>query len=313
VTNLFTVLLAAALSTNPPAAVSNLVRQAAGAEAAAADPADPVEAGYRRLLAADDAAAAEVDGWIREAAGAAAPDAGLQEKIRARLYEVEAAYRSFLRAHPEHVPARIALGSHLNDQGREEEAAEAWEAALKHETNSPALYNNLAAIYSHRGPIEKAFDFLERALELNPREPVYYHNYANLVFLFRRDAMKRWDFTEQQVFDKALDLFERALRLDPESFLLAADIAQTHYGVRPFRPAAALAAWERALALADDDLERQGVLLHLARVHMMAHRPDEAAAALAQVNHPVHDTMKQRLERRLQRLREAGKDPGKDA
>jgi tetratricopeptide (TPR) repeat protein len=313
VTNLLTVLLAAALSTNPPAAVSNLVRQAAGAEVAVADPADPVEAEYRRLLAADDAAAAEVDGWIREAAGVAGPDAALQERIRARLYEVESAWRGFIRAHPAHVPARLALGGHLNDQGREEEAAEAWEAALKIETNSPALYNNLAGIYSHRGPIEKAFEYFERALELNPREPVYYHNYANLVFLFRRDAMKRWDFTEPQVFDKALDLFERALRLDPDSFFLAADIAQTHYGIRPFRAAAALAAWDRALGLARDDLERQGVLLHVGRVHMMAGQPDEAAQALGQVNHPVHEAMKRRLELRLRKLREAGKDPGKDA
>lgn len=40
-------------------------------------------------------------------------------------------------------------------------------------TNNPAVYNNLANIYGHTGPVKKAFEFYARAIELNSHEPVY--------------------------------------------------------------------------------------------------------------------------------------------
>lgn len=316
-TNLLTVLLAAALSTNPPAAVSNLVRQATGAQVEVADPNDPVDREYRRLLELDDRAQEQIDRLIREEGEFAAESDGarsptLEARVERELNAVRREYDRFLAQHPQHLNARIAYGSFLNDLGMETEAAAAWEQALPLGTNSAALYNNLAGIYSHRGPIGKAFDYFERALELDPREPVYLQNFATLTYLFRRDAMERWSITEQQVFDRALDLYERALRLDPDNFLLATDLAQSYYGIKPPRHEAALKAWDRALLLARDDLERQGVQLHLARTRMMAGELEAAEAALNQVTDPVHAYMKQRLQKRLEKLRRGETTPDKD-
>lgn len=317
-TNLLTALLAAALSTNPPAAVSNLVRQATGAQVEVPDPNDPVDREYRRLLELDDQAQEQIDRLIEEEGKFAAESGGaqsptLESRIERELDAVRKEYERFIGQHPGHVAARTAYGSFLNDLGMEMEAAAVWEEALRRDTNSAALYNNLAGIYSHRGPIGKAFEYFERALELDPREPVYLQNFATLTYLFRKDAMERWSITEPQVFDRALALYERALRLDPDNFLLATELAQSYYGIKPLRAEAALQAWNRALELARDELERQGVRLHLARTHMMAGELDAAAAELGQVTDPVHAYMKSRLEKRLEKLRRGETTPDKDA
>ena len=45
----------------------------------------------------------------------------------------------------------------------------------------PAVYNNLAEIYAHHGPVKKAFEYYEKAIQLNPEEPLYYHNFGTVV------------------------------------------------------------------------------------------------------------------------------------
>ncbi len=65
-TNLVIGLLTAALSTNQPAAVSNLVRETTGISVSVPDPSDPAEQELDKVMVEDDAAHADVDRWIRE-------------------------------------------------------------------------------------------------------------------------------------------------------------------------------------------------------------------------------------------------------
>jgi len=58
--------------------------------------------------------------------------------------------------------------------------------------------------------VKKAFDYYAKAIELNPQEPIYYHNFGTTVYLFRKDAMDFYGITEQQVYDKALGLYSKA-------------------------------------------------------------------------------------------------------
>lgn len=265
---------------------------------------DPTEVAYGALLALDDAAQEEMDRWIREAdaKGDQADNAGLQKKIGVRLEEVDQAYRGFLEKHPEHARARIAFGSFLSDTGRDQPAREQWELALKLDPSNPATYNNLAGSYGHRGPVTNAFAYYEKAIALDPREPVYYQNFATTVFLFRRDVMEYYGFLdEQRVFDKALGLYRKAAELQPGNFILATDLAQTYYGVQPPRHQEALQAWQRALDLARDDLEREGVRVHVARTLVQAARFEEARSELGRITNPHYATVKDRIARTLER------------
>jgi tetratricopeptide (TPR) repeat protein len=285
--------------------VSNLLRQSTGISLKPANSNDPVEKELDLIMEQDDAAQGEVDKWITEneafaVKGAGVPREEMRRRIQDRLGPVDKAYQDFISRHPNHSRARVAYASFLGDTKSEEAAEEQLDKALAVDTNNPAIYNNLANIYGHHGPVKKAFEYYAKALELNPLESVYYHNLGTTVFLFRSDAKEYYNFDEQQVFNKAFELYSNAMRLDPQNFPLASDVAQTYYGVHPFRAEEALKAWTNALTLAHDDVEREGVYIHFARVNIMEHRFTEARAILANVTNSMYADLKGRVARNLE-------------
>jgi len=258
-------LLSALLATNQPQAVSNLVQQQTGVSVQMVNPNDPAEKELLQLMADDDAALADVDKWIRDndafaAQGAGLSKAELNEKIRARFASVKKNYEDFLKRHPDSVRANY---------------------------------------YGENGPITNAFIYYAKAVELNPNEPVYYQNFATMVYLYRPDARQFYGINEQQVFDKALALYRQAMKIAPDNFVLATDYAQSYYGIKPLRTNDALMAWTNALQIAHDDNEREGVLIHLARVKIAAGFYDEAQAHLDAVTNAAFADMRHRLERSL--------------
>ena len=276
---------------------------------------DPVEIEYRKVLALDDAAHEEIDAWIRaaDASGSTTDDEALAKRIGERLGAVEIAYREFLERYTNHVNARVALGSFLGDTGREADAQAEWKTALELDPKNAAVYNNLAGIYGHRGPVTNAFVYYEKAIELAPREAVYHQNFATTVFLYRRDVMEHYHFDdEQKVFDFALSHYRKALELEPDNFLIATDLAQTYYLIKPPRYDDALAAWRRAFELASDDLEREGIRIHLARVQVQAGRFSEARTQLGLVTNVNYAVIRDRIQRTLERRERGGDDPTGD-
>jgi tetratricopeptide (TPR) repeat protein len=269
------------------------------------DSGNAVESEYQELLEKDDAAQEEADRWIKDnqafqAKGAGIENALLTLKIEQRFEPVQKAYEDFLQRHPNHVRGRLAFGSFLNDIGKETEAVAQWDKAREVDPKNPAVWNNLANYYGHRGPVTNAFFYYEKAIELNPKEPVYYQNFATTVFLFRKDAMEFYKIDEQQVFDKALGLYHKAVKLDPQNFVLANDLAQTYYGIRPARPQEALEAWKQALKLAKDELQREGVYVHLARHEMTINQFNEARQHIDAVTNQNYLEIKQRLLKNLE-------------
>lgn len=297
-------LLGALVATNQPAALSNLVVQTTGVSVTVPNPNDPVEKEYRKLMVDDDAAQAEVDQWIQDNDAFAAKGAGisgteLRERIKVRLEPIGKAYEDFIKRHPNHARARVAYGSFLGDLHDEDGEEEQLEKALELDAKNPAVYNNLANIYGHSGPVKKAFEYYAKALELNPVEPVYYHNFGTTVYLFRKDAMEFYNINEQEVFNKALELYSNAMKYDPTNFPLASDVAQTYYGIRPPRTEDALRAWTNALSLAHDEIEREGVYVHFARIKLHAGRFAEAQSHLDAVTNEMYAGLKTLLTRNL--------------
>lgn len=303
------------MSTNQPVAVSNFVTQTTGISVEkAVDANDPAEKAYRQLLELDESTTEEIDKWIRDAqamnekAGATAPNVTLNAKIRERLLAVKTAYDKFLEKNPKHVKGWLAYGSFLNEIGEETDAAGKWEKARELDPTNPAPWNNLANYYGHKSPVKKAFEYYAKAIELNPNEPVYYHNFGTTVYLFRKDAKEYYGIEENEVFTKALELYQKSLKLDPDNFLLAQDIAQTYYGIKPPRHDEAVKAWEYTLSKARDDFERQGVQIHLARFKINASKFDEARTHLSLVNHPNYTDLKERVRATLERKEKEAKD-----
>lgn len=229
--------------------------------------------------------------------------AELDRRIQNRLAEVDREYQDLVAGHPRNDAARVAYAGFLAESMRaEEQAQDQLETALTITTNNPDVYNNLANIYGHIGSVRQAFDFYERAIALNPAEPVYFHNFGTTVFLFRTDVREHYGINEQQVFDKALGLYDQAMRLDPTNYTLACDVALTYYGITPRRTEAALVAWTNALRWATTPVERESVEIHLARVKLLAGRLEEARAHLHAVTNQAHLDLRRRLERNLRKM-----------
>jgi tetratricopeptide (TPR) repeat protein len=295
-------LVGALIATNPPLTVSNLVQEQAGVPVALVNPGDAAEPELRKVMAEDETALDEVDQWIRDnntfaAQGAGESKEALNRRIRGRLEVVRKGYEDFLRRYPNSARGHLAYGTFLNDIGEEAAALAQCETASQLDPKNPAAWNQIANYYGEHGPLTNAFVNYARAIELNPAEPLYYQNLAATVSLFRKDAMAFYGLTEPQVFDKALALYRKAMQLAPQNFLLAADYAETYYGLRPLRTNEALAAWTNALQIAHDDAQRQGVGIHLARIKMAVGRFAEARAHLETVTNAAFTDARRRLER----------------
>jgi len=318
-------ILGAVIATNPAATLSNIVAKKTGEVVDIAKINDPVEKEYLKLLEADDAAQVEVDRWITEnnqfrAQGGGIEQALLNKKIERTFEPVKKAYEDFLAVHSEHARARLAYGSFLNDIHEEEAAQAQWEKARELDPKNPAAWNNLANHYGHNGPVKKAFEYYAKAIELDPTESTYYFNLATTVYLFRREATNYYNLNQQQVFEKAMVLYRKALQLDPENFALATDYAQSYYGFKPTLTGNAeedrkitekhfndaMTAWQAAFKLAKDDIERQGVLIHYARVQINADRFEAARTNLNAVSNEMYTTTKKNLLKKLEnRIKES--------
>ena len=313
--------LGALLATNPPVALSNLVHARTGIPVPVVDANDPVEKEYRRVLEMDDEAEKEVDRWLQEnqamrAAGGGLDPVQMRAKTRARFERVKKAYDAFLAVHPDHARGRLAYGGFLSDIGEEEPAFKEWEKARDLDPKNPVAWNNLANYYGHNGPVTNAFACYVKALELQPGEPLYFHNFATTVFLFRKDAMEYFNLTEPEVFEKSLALYRRARALDPDNFLLATDMAQCYYVIKPPKSTdpettrkaeqkiadEALAEWQAAFKIAPDENTRQGVYVHFARWQINSGRFEEARKSLSLLTNGAFSGTKRTLERKLTKL-----------
>ena len=298
-------LVGAVLSTNQPLAVSNVMQEQTGITIPVA--ATPEEKELHAIMEDDDAAQAEVNSWISTNAPASTTNTNLlaeskeafNHRIITRFDEVRHRYDSFLRTHPNNARGYLAYGSFLNDIGDEDAAMTQYENSRQLDPKNPAVWNNLANYYGEHSPVTNSFAYYAEAIRLKPDEPVYYQNFATTVYLFRKDATESYHINEQQVFDKALGLYQQAMKLAPANFVLADDYAESYYGIKPLRTNDALLAWTNALHVAHTDLERQGVLVHLARVKIAAGFFEDASNHLAAVTNANYLDLKMRLERNL--------------
>lgn len=293
------------LATNSTAvAISNEVQSATGISLPVVDPNDPAEAALRQVMLDDDAAQDEADRRIQEnnafaTTGAAETREQLNLRLRSRFDGVRREYQAFLEKYPNSARGHLAYGTFLNDLGEEDAGAVEYEKSRQLDPKNPAVWNNLANYYGEASPVTNAFAYYAKAIELDPTEPVYYQNMATTVYLFRHDATNFYGITEPQVFDKALALYRQAMQLDPRNLVLASDYAMSYYGIRPLRTNDALVAWTNALNLTQNEAEREGVYVHLARIKITISRFDDARADLAAITNSAFADIRRRLERNL--------------
>jgi len=266
-----------------------------------------VEKEFRSVLLLDDKIHSEVDQWIRDNAKLTEKKSGipvesLGEQIRIRLSKVEEAYVSFLAKYPKHVEARLAFGSFYSGLGKHDAAMGQWTEARDLEKQNPVPWNNIGKAYGQKGKISEAIRHFSKASELAPKQPLYYRNLAAMLFAYPDQAARYYLIDRSQVVPKVLLLFEKALILDPKNFTLATDTAMIYLATSPFKAKEAINAWNKALSLAPDIRSKEGVRIHLARIHARIGEPKVAQKLLLDVRDPKFNQLKEEILKKIDSL-----------
>ena len=266
-----------------------------------------VEKEFRSVLLLDDKIHSEVDQWIRDNAKltekkSGVPVESLGEQIRIRLSKVEEAYVSFLAKYPKHVEARLAFGSFYSGLGKHDDAMGQWAEARDLEKQNPVPWNNIGKAYGQKGKISEAIRHFTKASELAPKQPLYYRNLAAMLFAYPDQAARYYLIDRSQVVPKVLLLFEKALILDPKNFTLATDTAMIYLATSPFKAKEAINAWNKALSLAPDMRSKEGVRIHLARIHARIGEPKVAQKLLLDVRDPSFNQLKEEILKKIDSL-----------
>ena len=266
-----------------------------------------VEKEFRSVLLLDDKIHSEVDQWIRDNAKLTEKKSGipvesLGEQIRIRLSKVEEAYVSFLAKYPKHVEARLAFGSFYSGLGKHDAAMGQWTEARDLEKQNPVPWNNIGKAYGQKGKISEAIRHFSKASELAPKQPLYYRNLAAMLFAYPDQAARYYLIDRSQVVPKVLLLFEKALILDPKNFTLATDTAMIYLATSPFKAKEAINAWNKALSLAPDIRSKEGVRIHLARIHARIGEPKVAQKLLLDVRDPNFNQLKEEILKKIDSL-----------
>jgi tetratricopeptide (TPR) repeat protein len=240
---------------------------------------------FQRVEADEDAANAEVNQWVKEyrtnKAKRDSPEFHqLQRQVAQRFEPVKGEYEELLAEHPEMAQAHLKFGDFLESREDDNGARLQWKLTLQIDPANGNCFNSLAGSYCESGLVDQAFNLYERAVETIPAEAVYYHNFADCLCVLNEKAAIHYRISEQQVYAKALDLYRKAAMADPQNFLYALDAGQAYYTIRPLPTEDALQTWSNALRSAHNEIEREQVLVHIARVKMLAGRLAEARAQL---------------------------------
>ncbi|HUI06772.1 MAG TPA: hypothetical protein VL486_07175 [Verrucomicrobiae bacterium] len=228
--------------------------------------------------------------------GASGAEEARMAALRRRL---ENDYRHFLSDHPQHSRAMVAFGSLLYDQGREAEGIGWWERAIKVDPREAYAYNNIANHDGHNGRAAEALKLYDKAIALEPAEPVFRFNWATTCVVFRNEAHAVYGWTTGEIYRHCLEQFRKARDLAPQDFELATAYAQTFYQMPQPDWQEAYQAWKSCLDQPLTDEQRQFVYANLARTGLNSGRYDEAEQWTAKLTNDGKGSIRRALERRI--------------
>jgi tetratricopeptide (TPR) repeat protein len=163
-------------------------------------------------------------------------------------------YQAALRIYPRYATALTGLASIEQRRGHLDAAAELGMRALAELPDSPVVLANLGAVRVHQGRLDEAAVFLARAVDLAPDYALAHSNLGAVYF-------------RQGQVDRAAEHFERAAALNPNSVGAHSNLGLAR--LQQGRWADAAAAFEAALRIQPNNVEIQRSLAN-ARAHLTA-------------------------------------------
>lgn len=203
-----------------------------------------------------------------------------------RLALIKRAYEELLRHYPNNARGLTYYGELLYDRlGDKVKAAEAWKMAAALDKTLSAPRNDLGLYFcTDVGEYGKGLACFEEVLKLEPDNPDYLFNVAQVYLVHFPEVEKRYDWSRKRVFKEAMKFSKRAAELAPGDFDLQQDYAVNFFagenmGVKMnWRQAAT--AWQRARAVAPKEDSLFFTWLNEARAWIRQGDPERAEGCL---------------------------------
>jgi tetratricopeptide (TPR) repeat protein len=126
---------------------------------------------------------------------------------RGYVEQAEGFFRQAAKEDPESAEALYGLGSSYLNQGKNSEARDCFEHALKlhasYPGTSPNAWNNLGILAAREGSTDQAIDYFQRALQIDPKHIIALQNLGNA-------------YRQKRDWANAQNTLERALALNPD-------------------------------------------------------------------------------------------------
>ncbi|MGB3962090.1 MAG: tetratricopeptide repeat protein [Sulfurimonas sp.] len=111
-------------------------------------------------------------------------------------------YEKAIKLNPRYAEAYYSLGVTLKDLGKTDDAINMFEKTIVLNPMHAECYNNLGVVLQEKGNIEDAMLMLTKVIELNPKHAVAYNNLGVI-------------FQESHKTQDAISMFAKAIELDP--------------------------------------------------------------------------------------------------
>jgi len=178
-----------------------------------------------------------------------------RDSAKDTLKAVRGAYEFALKKYAQDAKLVNAYGELLYDQfGDNPGALKAWNNAIELDSKYAPPYNNLGLDQCHTGSYALGIKNLERALELDKKNPDFMFNIAQIYLIHFPEVEKAKGWSPKKIYDRAMKLSAEATKIDPTDYQLAEDYAVNFFAAENFKVEAdwekAAKAWQQARTLA---------------------------------------------------------------
>lgn len=190
-----------------------------------------------------------------------APAAAAARELRERLPKLEALAEYGMQRYSNNARVRNFNGRILYDyQGDQMGGVKEWHTAISLDSSYSNPHSNLGMHYFHSGRYSLGFEYMDKALELEPDNPDYCFNMAQNYLIFRPQTEKHRGWSPKKIYKEAMKLSERAAKNAPDDFEILQDYAVNFQAAENFGVKAkwkkAARAWQEAREHARSDNER---------------------------------------------------------
>ena len=139
-------------------------------------------------------------------------------KEQGKLEEAVEAYKKALAVKPDYADAYYNIGVTVQEQGKLEEAIEAYNKVLAIQPDYDDAYYNMGNVLKKQGKLEEAIEAYNKELTINPDYAVAYYN----IGIVRDDQGK---------LEEAIEAYTKALAIKPDyadAYLNASELLKTY-------------------------------------------------------------------------------------